>query len=159
MAIVAIVVVLFLYVPYFDMLCYITEIACIIKIIASDDNPDYKVPWLLLVLVFPIVGFMLYFIFYSRTLKRKYVKRLNMLKDAVYHKNDTALFCVMEEENPSAASQAKMLCNISGSHLFIHTKQEYFSLGEEMYQRLLEDLSNAKIFIYMEYFIIEEGVF
>ena len=56
-AIIAIVVALCIYVPYFYVLCYLTEIACIIKIIASDDNPDYKVPWLLFVMILPIAGF------------------------------------------------------------------------------------------------------
>ena len=75
--ILGIVVALCYYVPYFYLAVWITEIACVIRIIASEDNPDYKIPWLLLVLIVPIAGFMLYFLFYSRTLKKKYVRRLN----------------------------------------------------------------------------------
>ena len=48
--------------PYFYIAALLTELFCVIKIIASDDNPDYKVPWLLCVLVVPIAGFMLYFL-------------------------------------------------------------------------------------------------
>lgn len=158
-AIIGIVVALCYYVPYFYILCMITQIACVINIIASDDNPDYKVPWLLFVIILPIVGFMLYFIFYSRKLKSKYVKRLKALKDNAYHKNDAELFEKMYSENPLAASQAKMLCNIAETHLFTDTKQTYFSLGEEMHPQLLADLFKAEKFIYMEYFIIEEGKF
>ena len=158
-AMISIVVALCIYVPYFYVLCYLTEIACIIKIIASDDNPDYKVPWLLFVMILPIAGFMLYFIFYSRMLKKKYVKRLKALKDNSYHKDDTKLFEKMKGENQTAASQAKMLCSISEAHLFTDTKQTYFPLGEDMHPQLLEDLRCAQKFIYMEYFIIEEGKF
>ncbi|MBO5198179.1 MAG: cardiolipin synthase [Lachnospiraceae bacterium] len=158
-AMIGIVIALCIYVPYFYVLCYLTEIACVIKIIASDDNPDYKVPWLLFVMILPIAGFMLYFIFYSRMLKKKYVKRLKTLKDNSYHKDDTKLFEKMYSENPIAASQAKMLCNIAEAHLFTDTKQTYFPLGEDMHPRLLEDLEKAEKFIYMEYFIIEEGKF
>ena len=50
-AMIGIVIALCIYVPYFYVLCYLTEIACVIKIIASDDNPDYKVPWLLFVMI------------------------------------------------------------------------------------------------------------
>ncbi|MGM9522749.1 MAG: cardiolipin synthase [Oscillospiraceae bacterium] len=159
LAIIGIVIALCCYVPYFYVLCGITEIACVIQIIASDDNPDYKVPWLLLVMVLPVAGFMLYFIFYSRKLKRKYVKRLKALKDNAYRKDDGKLFEKMHSENPVAASQAKMLCNIAEAHLFTDTKQTYFPLGEEMYPPLLADLRKAEKFIYMEYFIIEEGKF
>ncbi len=158
-AIIAIVFLLCAYVPYFYILCWITEIACVIKIIASDDNPDYKVPWLLFVMILPVAGFMLYFIFYSRKLKKKYIKRLRALKDASYCCDDSALFEKLKEDDAMAASQAKMLCGISEAHLFSGTKQEYFPLGEDMHPRLLDDLRNAQKFIYMEYFIIEEGKF
>lgn len=158
-AILGIVVALCYYVPYFYIAAFLTEIACVISIIASDDNPDYKVPWLLAVLVIPIAGFMLYFLFYSRTLQKKYIKRLNDLKSQTYKKNDDKLFEKLSEEDPSVASQAKMLTGISDSHLFTNTKQKYFSLGEEMFPCLIEDLERAEKFIYMEYFIIEEGKF
>lgn len=69
--------------------CWITQIACVITIIASDDNPDYKVLWLLFVMILPVAGFMLYFILYSRKLKKKYIKRLKAIKDNVYQKDDT----------------------------------------------------------------------
>ena len=75
-AIIGILILLCVYVPYFYVLCYITDIACIIKIVASDDNPDYKVPWLLFVIALPLVGFMLYFLFYSRKLKKKFARRM-----------------------------------------------------------------------------------
>ena len=72
------------YVPYFYLAAWATEIFCVIRIIASDDNPDYKVPWLLFVLIIPIAGFMLYFMFYSRKLQKRFVKRLDTLKSQSY---------------------------------------------------------------------------
>ena len=158
-AIIGIMVALCHYVPYFYVLCWLTEIACVINIIASDDNPDYKVPWLLFVMILPIAGFMLYFIFYSRKLKRKYVKRLKALKDNAYRKDDSRLLEKLHKENPVAASQASMLCNIAEAHLFTDTRQTYFPLGEDMLPQLLADLRKAELFIYREYFIIEEGKF
>ena len=143
-AIIGIVTALCYYIPLFYLAAFLTEIFCVIKIIASDDNPDYKVPWLLVVLVLPIVGFMLYFLFYSRKLKKKYVKRLKELKNSTYQKDDSLLFEQLQKENPTASSQAKMLCNISESHLFSNTKQTYFYLGEEMHKSMLADLQNAQ---------------
>lgn len=88
LAVIGIVVDLCYYVPYFYLAAWATEIFCVIRIIASDDNPDYKVPWLLFVLIIPIAGFMLYFMFYSRTLQKRFVRRLNALKSNSYKKND-----------------------------------------------------------------------
>ncbi len=146
-------------IPYFFIAAWLTQIFCVIRIASSDDNPDYKVPWLLIVLTVPIGGFMLYFLFYSRKLKRKYVKRLSELKSSAYKKDDKAEFDLLSEENRAAESQARMLCNIAEAHLFKDTKQTYFPLGEDMHRSIIADLSNAEKFIFLEYFIIEEGIF
>ena len=157
--VIAIVIACCYYVPYFYLAAWVTEIFCVIRIIASDDNPDYKVPWLLFVLIVPIAGFMLYFMFYSRKLQKKFVKRMEELKSHTYKQDDAPLMENLREECPQAAAQARMLCKIAETHLFTNTKQEYFPLGEVMHKRMLEDLGTAKKFIYMEYFIIEEGKF
>ena len=159
LAIIGILIALCYYVPYFYILCWITEIACIIKIVSSDDNPDFKIPWLIVVMVVPIAGFMLYFMFSKRTLKKQYIKRLGYMKGNVYKKDDSEIFSRLEKENEAAAAEARMLSNIADTHLFNNTKTEYFSLGEDMHKRMLEDLLAAEKFIYMEYFIIEPGKF
>lgn len=159
MAVIGIVFLLCVYVPYFYILCYITSFACMVKIVASDDNPDYKVPWLLIVLLLPVAGFMLYFMFYSRKLQKRFIKRLSAMKAHTYEQDDDVLFQQLRQENPAVAAQAQMLTKIADAHLFTNTKQEYFPLGEDMYGRLLEDLEAAEAFIYMDYFIIEEGKF
>lgn len=157
--IVGIVIALCYFVPYFYIIAYITQIYCVLKIIASNDNPDYKIPWLLFVLILPIAGFMFYFLFYSRKLKKKYVKRLKYLYDKCYEKDDAELIRMIDKENSEAAGQAKMLIRLSGTHIFNNTTQKYFCLGEEMYKAMLNDLKEAKKFIFMEYFIIGKGVF
>lgn len=159
LAVIGIVIACCYWVPYFYLAAWATEFYCVIRIIASDDNPDYKVPWLLFVLIVPIAGFMIYFMFYSRKLQRKYVRRLNNLKSNTYNNIDQELFKKLEEENPVAMSQAKMLCKIADTHIFTNTKQEYFPLGENMHESMLKDLEAAEKFIYMEYFIVEEGKF
>lgn len=158
-AVIGIVIACCAYIPYFYLAALATEISCIIRIIASDDNPDYKIPWLLCVMVLPIAGFMLYFLFYSRKLQKRFVKRLDRLNRNTYQKENEALFSELWKENPVAATQAKMLCHIADTNLFSNTKQEYFSLGEQMHQKMLLDLETAERFIYLEYFIIEEGKF
>lgn len=159
LAIIGMVIALCYYVPYFYIAAWVTEIVCVIRIISSDDNPEYKIPWLLFVLILPIAGFMLYFIFYSRKLSKKYVKRSRELKSWGYVLNDRSLHDALRSENATAQRQANMLCRISEGHLYTDTKQTYFSLGEEMWKSLLADLKRARRFIYMEYFIIEQGVF
>ena len=156
-SVISIVVALCYFVPYFYILAWITEIGCVIKIIASEDNPDYKIPWLLFVLILPIAGFMLYLIFYSRKLQKKYVKRLEKAKMHKIRVDDEKLFSSLRESDKVAYGQAKMLSNISESHMFENTEVKYFPLGENLFASLIDDLKRANRFIFMEYFIIEEG--
>ena len=158
LAIIGIVAVCCYYIPYFYIAAWLTEIFCVINIIASDDNPDYKVPWLLFVLILPIAGFMLYFLFYSRKLNKRFIRRLDELKRYGYEKKTEAILA-LEQENAHAAAQAKMLCSVSGASVFESTKQTYYPLGEDMWLAMRKDLENAERFIFMEYFIIEEGIF
>lgn len=158
-AVIAVVVILCIFVPYFYIAVILTQLGVVIQIIASDDNPDYKIPWLLFVLILPVVGFMLYFLFAKRKLDKKYVKRLNSLQSMDYPHSDEANFAALKAEAPQACSQAKILCDIAKTHLFTNTEQRYFPCGEDYFSALADDLRSAEKFIFMEYFIIEEGKF
>ncbi|MBR2871026.1 MAG: cardiolipin synthase [Clostridia bacterium] len=137
----------------------VAQLACVLRLMSSDGNPDYKLPWLFFILAFPVIGFMLHTIFASRKLKRKYIKRLKALEKKTYEKDDSELFEHLKEQSPIAYSQAKMLCSSAYTHLFTNTAQKYFSSGEEAFKSMLIDLENAQRFIYLEFFIIDGGKF
>lgn len=157
-AIIAIMILLAQYVPYFYIAIMITVIAVIIQIIGSNENPDYKVPWLLFVIVLPIAGFMLYFLFHERKLPKKIVKRLKKLNNSLEY-DDTENFEELKKKDELIASQAIQLCTIADTHLYKDTKLEYYKLGEEMHKAMLKELRKAEKFIFLEFFIIEEGEF
>ena len=99
------------FIPYFYIAAFITQIVCVIRIVASDNNPDYKVPWLLFVLILPIVGFMLYFLFYSRKLEKKFIRRLDELKKYQYSKERENLFSEIERDSSSARLDMSVIRN------------------------------------------------
>lgn len=68
-------------IPYFYILMFLTEIFCVLRIINSKENPDYKIPWLVFVLVVPVAGFMIYFMFYNRMLSKKQIKRNALIQE------------------------------------------------------------------------------
>ena len=153
-AIIGIVIALCYYVPYFYALAMATQFACTVKIIASDDNPDYKVPWLVVVLILPVVGFMLYFIFSSRKLKEKYVNRLKDIVKNTYDKSSEEEFNALKGSSITAYNQFKMLSKISGASLYTKSNIEYFSDIKLLQNRLIDDLKSANNLIFLEYFII-----
>lgn len=157
-AIIGVLVLLAIYIPYFYLAIYLTVFGVIIAIIASNENPDYKVPWLLFVITLPIVGFMLYFLFHERKLPKRIVKRLDKMKKSLTCDDQNKLI-LLKNKDPLIYSQAYQLTKIADTHLYQNTKLKYYSLGEEMHQDILKELSKAQKFIFIEYFIIEEGIF
>ena len=47
-------------VHYFSIAVLLTEIGVVLQIINFNDNPDYKITWLIIVLIVPVAGFMIY---------------------------------------------------------------------------------------------------
>ena len=158
-AVVTITILCAVYIPYFYLALYATQIFCVLKIINSQENPDYKIPWLLLVLVVPIAGFMIYFMFYDRKLSRKQVRRTEKIMSQQIHTKDEGTLENLEKEDRQAYLQANLLCKLSSTHIYQNTNAEYYDMGEKLFAGMLEDLKKAEKFIFLEYFIIEEGIF
>lgn len=148
-----------IYIPYFFILVIATQLGVSVAIINSKDNPDYKLPWLFFVMLLPIVGFMLYFMFYSRKLSKKQSKRLGTLTKQLVNKDDSVEFDMLKKDNEIIYSQALILTKLAESHLYSNTTISYYPLGEYLFDAMLNDLKKAKRFIFMEYFIVENGVF
>ena len=158
-AVIVIVILCALYIPYFYLAMWATEIFCVLKIINSEENPDYKIPWLLFVLVVPVAGFMIYFMFYDRKLSKKQIKRIATIGNQQVHTPDGSTLEKLKQEDKLAYSQANHLCKIANTHVYQNTQMKYYPMGEELYAAMLEDLKTAEKFIFMEYFIVEEGKF
>lgn len=166
-AIIGVLLVCILYIPYFYIAVIITEIVVILSLISRNDNPDYKIPWLIVVLVIPVVGFMLYFLFYNRKLNKKYINKVYDLKNrnnkllSESFSNETIKSKAFDniKKDELAYSNAIQLCKISESNLYQNTNLYYFESGEKAFIEMLKDLKNAKKYIFIEYFIIEEGLF
>ncbi|MDE7165352.1 MAG: cardiolipin synthase [Clostridiales bacterium] len=159
LAVIAVMTFLTMYIPYFYFAVVATQIGVAIAIINRKDNPDYKLPWLFFVMLIPIVGFMLYFMFYSRKLNKKQIKRLDKLTKQHVDKDDTTELSEISAGDALIGSQAIMLNKLSDSHTYANTDIRYYPLGEELFAAMVDDLKKAEKFIFMEYFIIEGGLF
>lgn len=159
LAVIAAVTALTIYIPFFYIAVAVTQLGVAVAIINSNDNPDYKLPWLFFVLLIPIVGFMLYFMFYSRKLTKKQVRRLDKFVHRCVDKDDSRELSEIKQDDALIYSQATILNKLSDSHTYANTDIRYYPLGEELFAAMVADLKKAEKFIFMEYFIIEHGLF
>ena len=158
LSIIGIVVALAIYVPYFYFALILTKIGVIVAIMISNNNPDYKLVWLFVVVMIPLGGLMIYLIFYKRKLPKKAVKRLERVKTS-YSYADEENFNQLTNLDNLISTQATSLCKTADTHLYKNSNLKYFSTGEQMHEAILTELKNARKFIFLEYFIIEDGEF
>lgn len=84
---------------------------------------------------------------------------MNKISEQQIHTDDSITFAELEKTDRKAYLKAKLLCKLSDSHIYRNTKAKYSPMGEDMNKAMLEDLRKAEKFIFLEYFIIEEGIF
>lgn len=122
----------------------------------SKGKNEFKLAWLVPVVIFPLFGISAYLLYHTNTGGFAQKHRLEQLK--LITKN----FSPSQEQIKKTLEeypQSKRLCNylIKSGDYYPHNQNavKYFASGEEFFPSLLEDFENAKKFIFIEYFIID----
>lgn len=135
------------------------EILVLLILFNSPMNSTAKLSWMLLIGALPLFGSIFYLWTQLETGHRSIKKKLNKLNEIsgkMLPQNQTVKE-KLENVNPESAAIAEYLYNIGGSPVFDGTETEYYPVGEKKFPRMLEELEKAEKFIFLEYFIIEEG--
>lgn len=146
----------------FPVLFVFTTICSVIVVIwlgMKNDNPAYKLAWVTVILVMPVVGCTIYLLWGNKRLPRKTriaAESFNSVS-MEYRVRDTKAIRALAEEDKDLAVTARYLDEIAGFPLWEHTEAEYFPTGEKMFTRLMEELNKAQEYVFMEYFIVQEG--
>lgn len=145
------------YASWISILFTVLALAMALFIIWRDDNPAYKMGWILLIGIVPILGVTMYLLFGNKrpakSMKNKLEKQENL------HREELGQVEELRGILPKRTLRTvDYLANHGTYPAWTGTKTKYYSSGEAAYGDMLEDLKNAKRFIFMEYFIISKGV-
>lgn len=134
-------------------------IAALIYIINSEDNPAFKMTWILCITAFPAVGTLFYVYVESKVGTRWVRTRLDHLKleERPYMQQDKAVIQELRKDSPDKANLAAYLSGYLRFPTYKNTEITYFPLGEDKMQTLYEELKKAERYIFMEYFIVANG--
>ena len=146
------------YFVYFYAGSVLLSLLITLGIINSKSNPAYKIAWLIPILLFPVFGGLIYLLFGSDRTGRYLRKKLqgigtemdNVIGEA--HRRSGA-----EQLPPDAANQSRYISHCAYCPPYQNTTTEYLPLGEVKFERMVEELKKAKHYIFLEYFIIQEG--
>ncbi|MFP3155055.1 cardiolipin synthase [Lachnospiraceae bacterium ZAX-1] len=123
-------------------------------------NPGYKIVWTFFILIFPLGGLTVYFIFGRPKLRKKTRESMERIhEEAVpYLPKDKEIEKEISLQSKSVANQSRYISDWSDFPIYKNTQTTYYSSGESMFPDMLKDLELAEHFIFMEFFIIAEGV-
>ena len=140
-------------------LVFLVSVATVIAIVNRSMSPESKVTWLIVTFV-PVFGPLLYLMFGERRLSKKELKQLQELNSIAFHENNgRQLHLQLQETDKSAYGIINALLHMdSNAEVYDQTDSQFFASGEEMWHQMLKDLKRAEKFIFLEYYIVEEGL-
>lgn len=146
-------------IPFMNyVLKFLTFIVAFI-VAAGKLNIDLKILWLLTMLVFPTFGGAVYIflkISGSQLEKQMLAERIKR-PCREYLQADGTIAENLENESKAASLQAQYILNNTGFPVWDKTSAEFLTPGAKKYSAMLEELSKAEKFIFLEYFIIDFG--
>lgn len=136
----------------------VISVAVIIYEINREVTSTIKLIWIAIVGLVPIFGVFLYIYVHMDIIMGLMKKKLTKLSQKVskFAFNCTDDISVLKEENPGEYGVFNYLIKSAYAPVFKCEKTEYFSLGDEMFQSLLQDIKSAKKYIFIEMFIINQ---
>lgn len=148
------------YFIYFYIICTQLSIAALLYILNSKTDPAYKIAWVIPILLFPIFGGLFYLMFGRAKLSKRKKREMQAVNEKMSQSlvQNKVIIQRLQAHNTRAANLSRYIEKYSYCPVYQNTHSEYLPLGELMHERLLEELKKAKDFIFLEYFIIDEGV-
>lgn len=138
----------------------ILSVVLVIHIINRDISSSFKIAWLMPVLAVPVMGSLFYVFLKSQIGSRVINRKLREMiqETAPYLKQDPAVANTLRKENEDIANLARYIDLYGGYPAYQNTDVTYFPLGEDKFDEMLQQLETARKFIFLEYFIVEEGI-
>lgn len=133
----------------------ILSIFVVIYLVSKEEASSYKIIWIVLIFFFPFVGGLLYVFLGNKKPAKKLRNAFNNQEKEIELntiKNDL----ISKINDPYIQGQLTYLKS-QGFPVYYGQNIKYFSLGDLAFEPMINAIRNAKKYIFMEYFIVEEG--
>ena len=146
------------YFVYFYAASVLLSLLLTLRIINNKSNPAFKIAWLIPILLFPVLGGLVYLVFGSdrtgKYIRNKMGRIEKEMQDGISKANERS---GIEKMPPDVVNQSHYISNSAHCPPYKNTTVEYLPMGEVKFERMVQELKKAKRYIFMEYFIIQEG--
>lgn len=140
----------------YALIAFILSVVSCIFLLSSNRSPASKAVWTFIILIFFEVGFILYILTDAKFFFRRPRKRFKEVfaRSEVQRKEYTA----PEISDARINEDCGYLKRVGGFTPFTATETKYFPSGGKLFDDIIEKISKAEKFIFIEFFIISDGV-
>ncbi len=131
----------------------------VIRVVNSRLDPSAKITWLLTIMAMPVFG-SLFYLYTQRDMGHRLLRDVTLARQEESRgliQQSLPVSRELRTADPGAAAMARYVRR-SGHPVFRDTQVTYFPSGEAKFEALLRELEQAEKFIFLEYFIIDEGL-
>ncbi|MEE0802061.1 MAG: cardiolipin synthase [Gemmiger sp.] len=137
----------------------VSVIMCAALIRQDSTVPEFKISWMVLFMVMPVQGGLLYILWGDKRPAIRLRKKLEWAAGQIRPliRRDPAAQQRLERSAPRAGRTAAYLRDYADYPVYGGTDVRYYSSGEAVYADLIPALESARKFIFVEFFIISKG--
>ena len=131
----------------------------VLTIMTGRSNPSYKMAWVVLILAFPVAGITIYLLFGGNRISDRENRRMARVEVMVaqHLRQNERVMQSLEKTDIPAWNHARYLLASSRYPVYDNSQAVYFPSGERCFARMLEELEQAEHYIFLEFFIIDNG--
>ncbi|MEI3244857.1 MAG: PLDc N-terminal domain-containing protein [Lachnospiraceae bacterium] len=149
---------LYRYVVYAMAAYSLVALFIVMGILNRPGTPEIQMPWIVMILLVPVFGGLLYLFVQLqpgiRILNKKVIAQTERMKS--FSEQDREIQEELCKQNPQMAGMTHYLQKV-GFPTYRNNGLTYYPLGDDWYPAVLEEMKKARKFIFMEFFIIEHG--
>ncbi len=146
--------------PWFSIALRAISVVIALYVVYKDMRPHNKLSWIFLILFMPIIGCPCYFIFGRAEMTKRSRERMATLQEFVEpmrsRQEDVEEYLLNTDK--VAYKQLSCAANVGKYPVYMEKDSKYYKLGEDMFRDMLEDIQKAEKFIFLEFFIMKQGI-
>ena len=145
---------------WFSLGLRVISLVIALYVVYKDSRPHNKLSWIFLILLLPFIGCPCYFLFGRSEMTKKNRVRIAELQKLVepMRVQEEKVNAHLKQVDDIAYKQMCLPQNVGSYPVYMEKDSIYYKIGEDMFADMLEDIRNAKEYIFLEFFIMKQGI-
>ena len=150
---------LYQYSSVISLLTSLFALVVALRIYGKHTNAAFKMPWIIVILAFPVFGLCIYGLFGHKEAMHKIIRKFEDVDAQLIPLNvqDETILQQLEQEDPLLANQCHYIWKYGNYPVYDTTAVKFYPEAYLGYEEQLKELEKAKHFIFLEYHAIEEA--